>query len=179
MVVVAIAAVSIFSSLEEIPKSPSATTVLGKEKLCLCLDRWCSGDGGGCCCCCCCIGDRGGSGDGYRGGTMVSIALMAITVVNPRFPTLRFFDPYLYTQPISHPPSSHCKGRSFCKSTSLSNPTYEQVRMRMASANGSLVVPMSSFTRSLRRGWRSRWSSALPERCKRRARKKRKHSGVS
>jgi hypothetical protein len=176
MTVVAIAAVSIFWSLEEIPKSPSATTVL-EETLCLCLDRGCSGDGGGCCCCC--TGDRGGSWDGYRGGTMVSIALMAITVVNPRFPTLTFFDPKLYTQLASHPPSSHCKGRSFCKSTSLSNPTYEQVRMRMASANGSQVVPISSFTRSLRRGWRSRWSSALSERRKRRPRKKRKHSGVS
>src|SRR6266850_3486392 len=49
-------------------------------------------------CCCCCCG---------KGGYNAAMALSASAVVSPRLPILSPDEPYLYTHPGPHPPSSY------------------------------------------------------------------------
>jgi hypothetical protein len=97
------------------------------------------------------FGDGVGSSCG-EGGYMASMALIANAVVRPRFPIMMPEVPNLYIQPVSQPPSSHCRGSSFRKSTSFVIPTYLHVRMRIERVRASPPPPTSSCTRSFNNG---------------------------
>jgi hypothetical protein len=84
-----------------------------------------------------------------------SMTLTANAVVRPRFPISIPDEPYLYTQPSSQPPSSHCRGNNFRMSTSSRIPTERHAKMRIPSANASPSAPTLSNRRSLNKGRRS------------------------